>query len=83
MTLAEKIRNMSDDEIARMLWWYSINCITSFLKYGGEHMKNFAEVNKWVRGEYDPNDIWLAGPEKNSPDEKGEGDAGTDMDSNC
>lgn len=60
-----------------------MNCITSFLEYGGEHMKNFAEVNKWVREEYDPNDIWLAGQEKNWPDEEGGEDAGTDMDGGC
>lgn len=78
MTLAEKIRSMSDEEIARMLWRYSVNCISSFLMHGGEEIKNFVELKRWVREEYDPHDRWLRGTRQ----EGGE-DAGADMDSDC
>ena len=45
MTNADKIRQMSDEQLSRFLWIWKINSITTFLTQGGMNAK---DVREWL-----------------------------------
>lgn len=48
MTNAEKIRQMTDEQMGRFLWIWKINSITGFLENGGQGGMNAKEIEKWL-----------------------------------
>lgn len=48
MTNAEKIRQFDDEQLARFLWIWTINSITSFLAQGGMNSMNAKEMSEWL-----------------------------------
>ena len=48
MTNAEKIRQMSDRQLARFLWIWKINSVSAFLANGGYGSMNAADIGSWV-----------------------------------
>lgn len=48
MTNAEKIRQMTDEQMGRFLWMWKINSITGFLENGGQGGMNAIEIEKWL-----------------------------------
>lgn len=48
MTNAEKIRAMTDTQLARFLWVWKINSITGFLAKGGMGGMNGKDISEWL-----------------------------------
>ena len=48
MTNADKIRQMSDKQLARFLWIWKINSIAAFLANGGYGSMNARDIGDWV-----------------------------------
>ena len=48
MTNAEKIRQMSDRQLARFLWIWKINSVSAFLANGGYGSMNAVDIGSWV-----------------------------------
>lgn len=48
MTNAEKIRNMSTEELNEFLWWFKINSVAIFLQKGGEGTMDAEEQKEWL-----------------------------------
>lgn len=42
------IRSLDDDRMARFLYTWSINCVTSFLQHGGLYLMNAKEMREWL-----------------------------------
>lgn len=42
------IREMDNDRLARFLWTFEINTINSFFHFGGEKLKDAAELRSWL-----------------------------------
>ena len=51
MTNADKIRNMTDEELNQFLWRWKINSIAGFLTHGGAEMINAKEQRIWLKEE--------------------------------
>lgn len=51
MTNADYIRDMDNDRLARFLWSWKLNSITSFMMHGGEELMNAADLRKWLDSE--------------------------------
>ena len=62
MSLGDKIRSMTNKELASFIWWYDVNTITSFLQHGGKEIKNYSEIKEWLEEDYNPDDPWFASP---------------------
>lgn len=54
MTRAEKIRTMTDKELAIFIFKYSVEQTVGFLQNGGAGCMNLPEVRDWLGGEHDP-----------------------------
>ena len=48
MTNADKIRQMSDEQLARFLWIWKINSVTTFLTQGGMNSMDAKDMREWV-----------------------------------
>lgn len=48
MTNADKIRQMSDEQLSRFLWIWKINSITTFLTQGGMNSMNAKDMREWL-----------------------------------
>lgn len=48
MTNADKIRQMSDEQLARFLWIWKINSVTTFLTQGGVNNMDAKDMREWV-----------------------------------
>lgn len=48
MTNADKIRKMSDEQLARFLWIWKINSVATFLTQGGMNSMNAKDMSEWV-----------------------------------
>ncbi len=48
MSNADKIRNMTDDQLARFLWTWKINSTTLFLAQGGQDSMTAKEMREWI-----------------------------------
>ena len=48
MNNGDFIRSLDNDRMARFLFNWSINCVTSFLEHGGQKMMNGLEARKWL-----------------------------------
>ena len=48
MKNADYIRSLDDEKLARFLWTWGINSLTSFLQYGGEKLMNARELQYWL-----------------------------------
>lgn len=48
MSNADKIRNMTDDQLARFLWTWKINSVTLFLAQGGQDSMTAKEMQEWL-----------------------------------
>ena len=64
MTYGEKFREMADDELVSVLWWYSIHAMCSFMEKGGKGVMDYKELKKWIRTEYDPNCKLINAPQE-------------------
>ena len=51
MKNGDYIRAMDDDRMARFLFNWSINTVTSFLEHGGMKIMNALELRKWMESE--------------------------------
>ena len=51
MTPADKIRQMTDEELHKFLWELKINSITRFLKRGGAGIMNAYDQRIWLQSE--------------------------------
>lgn len=48
MKNGDYIRAMDDDRLNRFLWTWSINCVTSFLQYGGTRLMDAKQMREWL-----------------------------------
>lgn len=48
MTNADKIRQMNDEQLARFLWIWKINSVTTFLTQGGMNSMDAKDMREWV-----------------------------------
>lgn len=48
MSNADKIRNMTDDQLARFLWTWKINSVSLFLTQGGQDSMTAKEMQEWI-----------------------------------
>lgn len=48
MKNADKIRNMTDEQIARFLWTWKINSVSLFLSQGGQGSLNARDIRAWI-----------------------------------
>lgn len=51
MTPADKIRQMTDEELNKFLWGLKINSITQFLDKGGAGLMNAYDQRIWLQSE--------------------------------
>ena len=42
------IRSLDDDRMTRFLWTWSLNCVTSFLTYGGTKLMDAKQLKEWL-----------------------------------
>lgn len=49
MTNAERIRNMTDEELNKFLWWFKISEVSAFLTKGGAGVLNALEQKEWLQ----------------------------------
>lgn len=65
MTLGDKIRRMTNEQLASFLWRYSLNVIASYSLYGEEHVKRFSEtyylseIKDWLEENFNTADPWF------------------------
>lgn len=59
ITIADKIRSLNDEELAKFIWWFSINQISCF--FVGEYEKPKKAMNYREIRDYLSNDIenWI------------------------
>ena len=48
MTNSEKIRQFDDEQLARFLWIWKINSVTTFLIQGGMNSMNAKDMREWL-----------------------------------
>ena len=48
MTNSEKIRQFDDEQLARFLWIWKINSVTTFLTQGGMNSMNAKDMREWL-----------------------------------
>ncbi|MBP5331186.1 MAG: hypothetical protein J6Y89_04985 [Lachnospiraceae bacterium] len=48
MKNADYIRSLDDTKLARFLWTWGENNLTSFMKYGGEKLMNADKLRDWL-----------------------------------
>jgi len=48
MTNAEKIRQFDDEQLARFLWIWKINSVTTFLTQGGMNSMDAKDMRAWL-----------------------------------
>ena len=51
MTNGDFIRDMDNDRLARFLWTWGINTLTSFMIDGGTKVFDAQQLRKWLDGE--------------------------------
>lgn len=51
MTNADKIRNMSNDELNTFLWWFKIDALSGFISKGGAGVMDAQEQRLWLQSQ--------------------------------
>lgn len=51
MTNADKIRNMSNDELNTFLWWFKIDALSRFISKGGAGVMDAQEQRLWLQSQ--------------------------------
>lgn len=51
MSNGDFIRDMNDDRLARFLWTWGLNTLTSFLTDGGTKVFDAQQLRNWLDGE--------------------------------
>ena len=49
MNNADRIRNMTDEQLQRFLWTWKINSVTLFLTQGGANSQNARDIGEWLK----------------------------------
>lgn len=51
MTNGDRIRNMTDEELNKFLWWFKIDALSAFLSKGGAGLMGAEEQGLWLQSQ--------------------------------
>ena len=51
MTNGDRIRNMTDEELNKFLWWFKIAALSAFLSKGGAGVRDAEEQRLWLQSQ--------------------------------
>lgn len=66
ITNAERIRAMSDEELANFIFKWQVNLITEFLQYGFMNTLDAKDLREWVKEPGEPHPIFERSTDKES-----------------